>query len=328
VVFALTPRPELLSLAAFFGMVNGMGRDRGPAQTVEHSLLADALPAGDRTRAFTRYAFIQDVAGAAGSLAVAAPDLLARITGEPALVTYRWAFLALGVLSVIPAWLYTRLPPDPPRVAATPRATLSPASRRNVRGLSVLFALDSLGGGFLAGSIVTYWFFSRHGLDGTVLGPVFFAARALNAASYFGAEFLAARIGLVRTMVFTHLPSSLLLFALPFVPSPALAIAIFLLREALVQMDVPTRTSYIAAVTAPGERTLAMGITGLVRNVGWAVGPAGAGLAIRVAGIGAPLLIGAFLKTVYDLALYGSFRHVTPGDGAEDGASGFARHFT
>ncbi|MBI4503683.1 MAG: MFS transporter [Gemmatimonadetes bacterium] len=335
-IFALTSRAELMTLAAFFGMVNGMGRDRGPAQTVEQSVLADALPEATRTRAFTRYAFAQDVAGAVGSLAVSLPDLLAHLTNVPPLVTYRWAFLGLAGLSLGPVWLYLRLPrdvatrpfaslragspADPPTGSrSSPPTRLSPESRRHVRGLSTLFALDSLGGGFLAGSIITYWFFRRHGLDGAVLGPVFFGARVLNALSYFGADFLAARIGLLRTMVFTHLPSSLLLVALPFVSTPGLAIGIFLLREALVQMDVPTRTSYVAAVTQPGERTLAMGITGLVRNVGWAVGPAGAGFAIRVAGLGAPLLIGAGLKTMYDLALYASFRQVRPGP---EGASG------
>jgi predicted MFS family arabinose efflux permease len=123
-------------------------------------------------------------------------------------------------------------------------------------------------------------------------------------------------------MVFTHLPSSLMLIALPLVGGAPVAIGLFLLREALVQMDVPARQSYIAAVTSPGERTLALGITGLVRNVGWAAGPAGAGWAIATFGIGAPLMIGAGLKTVYDLALYASFRNVRPPEEATSRAPG------
>ncbi|OGU07154.1 MAG: hypothetical protein A2W29_07980 [Gemmatimonadetes bacterium RBG_16_66_8] len=141
---------------------------------------------------------------------------------------------------------------------------------------------------------------------------MFFAARALNALSYPAAEFLARRIGLVRTMVFTHLPSSAVLLALPFVPTPGAAVAVFLVREALVQMDVPTRQSYVAALTSPGERTFALGVTGLVRNVGWAAGPAAAGASMRALGLGAPLVIGAVLKIVYDLALFGSHRTVRP----------------
>jgi predicted MFS family arabinose efflux permease len=158
-----------------------------------------------------------------------------------------------------------------------------------------LFALDSLGGGLLAGSIVTYWFFRRFGLSGDVLGPVFFVARGLNAWSYLGAELLARRVGLLRG---------------------PLAIALFLAREALVQMDVPARQSYLAAVTEPGERTFALGITGLVRNVGWACGPPLAGWAMSAFGLGAPLVLGAGLKVVYDLALYASYRHVRPAEEA------------
>ncbi len=149
-------------------------------------------------------------------------------------------------------------------------------------------------------------------MTGAVLGPLFLAARALNAASYVAADVLSRRIGLLSTMVFTHLPSSVLLIFLPFAPNPWIAAFLFLARESLVQMDVPTRQSYVAAVTRPGERTFALGVTGLVRNVGWATGPAGAGWAMQALGLGAPLLCGAGLKIAYDLLLYRAFRHVRP----------------
>lgn len=313
-----TAEPGLpLALAAFFGMVNGMGRDRGAAQTLEQSILADTADHSERTRTFTRYALIQDIGGASGALTAGLPALLQTLWSVAPAAAYRWTFVGAAVVSVIPVVLYAGLSPEASRIAGarrTPwhRVPLSQPSRRRVSGLASLFALDSLGGGFLAGAIITYWFFRRFGLGGDVLGPVFFAARGLNALSYLGAEVLARRIGLIRTMVFTHLPSSAVLLILPWVPSPSLAIGLFLVREAFVQMDVPTRQSYVAAVTTAGERTFALGVTGVVRNVGWAFGPPLAGMAMGTFGIGAPLVLGAGLKMVYDMALYGSFRRVRP----------------
>lgn len=306
----LVSGPTPLVLTGFLGLVNGMGRDRGPAQTVEQSFLADAAGDPERTALFVRYTFLQDVVGACGSLAAAAPALVERLAGVPVLTAYRGTLLGAALLSLVPLWLYARLPADPQAAASVAaRPALSPASRRRVGGLAGLFALDSLGGGLLAGSILSYWFFRRFGLGPEALGPIFFAARALNALSYFAAEWLARRIGLLRTMVFTHLPSSLVLVALPFVTAVAPAIVLFLVREVLVQMDVPTRQAYVAQVTAPGERTAALGITGLVRNVGWALGPPLAGGAMALWGLGAPLVCGAGLKAIYDVALYASYRN-------------------
>ncbi len=308
----ITTSPAALALAAFLGLVNGMGRDRGPAQTLEQSLLADAAGGPQQTALFVRYTFLQDVVGACGSLAAALPALASRLIAVPAIPAYRATLGGAALVSLAAVWLYARLPRDAPRHAGgAPRAALSAASRRRIGGLTALFALDSLGGGLLAGSILSYWFFRRFGLGPEALGPIFFAARALNALSYFGAEWIARRIGLLRTMVFTHLPSSLLLVLLPFVPTAAAAIALFLAREALVQMDVPARQAYVAQVTAPGERTFALGITGLVRNVGWALGPPLAGAGMALWGLGAPLLAGAGLKAVYDVALYASYHRTS-----------------
>jgi predicted MFS family arabinose efflux permease len=318
VVVSTASGTALLAVAAFAGMVNGMGRDRGPAQALEQSHLADRTQPDRRTAAFTRYALIQDIAGAAGAFAAGVPALLERESSLPTATGYRWTLLGAAALLLLSAALYGRATgEDYGARIAEPQgraAPLSARSRRRLTGLSALFALDSLGGGFLAGAIISYWFFQRFGLGGEVLGPVFFGARVLNAASFPVAAFLAQRIGLVRTMVFTHLPSSLVLLALPLVPSAGLAIGLFLVREALVQMDVPTRQSYVAAVTLPGERTYAMAVTGLVRNVGWALGPAAAGVAIRAWGLGAPLFLGAVLKVAYDLSLYGAYRGIRPSE--------------
>jgi hypothetical protein len=308
----LSARPGPLAVAAFLGLVNGMGRDRGPAQTVEQAVLADHVAAADRTRLFTRYTLAQDVAGALGSWAAALPTLLHGMLSLSILGAHRVTFLGAAVVAALPAWLYAGLPREHDGVAASFRSKASVETRKRVGSLAALFALDSVGGGFLAGSVLSYWFFQRFGLTGAVLGPLFFATRVLNALSYLVAERLARRIGLLSTMVFTHLPSSVILLLLPFAPTAWAAAAILLVREALVQMDVPTRTSYVAAVTPPGDRTFALGVTGLVRNIGWATGPAGAGWAMQTLGLGAPLVAGAGLKIVYDVLLYRGFRHIRP----------------
>ncbi len=308
-LLAGTREPLLILAAAFLGMVNGMGRDRGGAQAIEQAILANATPPHRRTATFVRYTVAQDVGGALGALAAGLAPWIQRQAGFAA-PPYSALLAAGGALMLISAFLYAPLP----RIAASAQALprISPESRRRIAGLSGLFALDSLGGGFLAGTLLTYWFFERFALSAAAIGSVFFAARVLNAGSYFLAESLARRIGLVRTMVYTHLPTSVMLFALPWMPTAFWAVALFLLRESLVQMDVPARQSYVTAVVAPHERAAALGFTNLVRYVGWAVGPALAGLSMSWAGLSAPLMVGALLKAAYDLALFVSFRTVRP----------------
>jgi MFS family permease len=175
-----------------------------------------------------------------------------------------------------------------------------------------LFALDSLGGGFLTTSLLSYFFFERFGAGEALIGVLFFGARVANALSHLAAAWLAGRIGLVNTMVFTHIPSSLLLVAVAFAPGFGAAAALFLLREALVEMDVPTRQSYVMAVVQPTERLWASAVTGLVRSGAWAVAPALAGVLMERVAFATPLFLGAGLKIVYDLALYASFRGIKP----------------
>jgi len=200
-------------------------------------------------------------------------------------------------------------------VTTRPRATharLDPQTRSVVTRLAVLFGLDSIGGGFLNSALIAYWFFRRYGTSEGELAVLFFAARTLNAVSHLVAAWMARRIGLINTMVLTHLPSSLFLMAAPAAPSAAVAGALFLAREALVEMDVPTRQSYVMAVVPPQERTFASGVTNVTRNVGWAVGPSLAGLVMQRVALAGPLFIGGALKIGYDLLLYGSFRHIRP----------------
>jgi MFS family permease len=298
--------PTLLGLAAFLGMVNGFGRDRGAAQTLDLSLLANTVTPSDRTRVFSRYTFVQEVAGAVGALGAASPTVLG--------VSVPAVFLGVAVLSALPLFFYNGLSSEAhagAALASSPEVKHDPVVRRRVSSLAALTALDSLGGGFLAGSILAYWFFRRFGLAPESLALLFFTARALNAMSYLVAERLARRFGLIRTMVFTHLPSSALLLMVPVVPVAWLAIALFLARESLVQMDVPTRQSYMAAVVPPSARTFVLGVTGVVRSSGWAVGAPLAGLAMSI-GLAAPLYLGAGLKILYDLALFRAFQAVRP----------------
>jgi transposase-like protein len=189
-----------------------------------------------------------------------------------------------------------------------PKIVVTPESRRILWKICPLFALDSLGGGFVTSALLAYFFYQRFGVVEGALGILFFFARAANAVSHAGAAWLARRIGLVNTMVFTHIPASLLLMTVPFAPSFWVAALLFLLREGLVEMDVPTRQSYVMAVVRPEERTFASGITHLVRVGAWAVAPSFAGLFMKGVLQAAPLFVGAGLKIVYDILLYAAFR--------------------
>lgn len=310
---AFARHPGALAAAAFLGLANGMGRDRGPAITVEQAVLPATTTDRGRTGSFARYNVAADAGHAAGALLGGLPALLRGGPGLDAAAAYAWTWTLYAALACAAGALALTL--SPAVESRAPRAKpppLTPATRRIVTRFAALSAMDSLGGGFLTSALVGYWFFQRFGVDEATLGPLFFGARVMNGLSHLGAAWLAARIGLVRTMVFTHLPSSLMLMTLPIVPSLPAAIALFLLRESLVEMDVPTRQSYIVAVVGEQERTRAAGITNLTRNASWTVGPGAAGVLMASLGQGAPLVIGPALKVIYDLLLYRAFRHVKP----------------
>jgi hypothetical protein len=198
---------------------------------------------------------------------------------------------------------------------------VSAASRRIVARIAALFALDSLGGGFLSTALLAYFFFERFGVSELTIAGLFAAARVLNALSHLGAAWLARRIGLVNTMVFTHMPSSLLLVTVAVAPTFAIAAVLFILREGLVEMDVPTRQSYVLAVVGPEERTFASGVTNLVRMGMWAVAPAVGGLLMERVALMTPLLIGAGTKILYDVLLWLAFRAVQPPEERDSSAT-------
>jgi predicted MFS family arabinose efflux permease len=299
---------SLAVLCAFVGMVNGMGRDRGPAVALEQAILPAATDDRGRTALFARYHLVLDLGHGLGVLL---PGLLLAVL-PPSLRTPTAALALLGPLGLVSMLCHARLSPAAEQGAHAERPPLSSGSRRILGRLAALFALDSLGGGFLPNALLAVWFFERFGLDLGALGLLFALGRVANALSYLAAARLARRIGLVRTMVFTHVPSSLILLALPLVGSAHLAVGLYLLRELLVEMDLPTRQSYTLAVVAPGERTRAAGLTGLARACAWALGAVIASRVVPHLGLSAPLIVGACLKLVYDGLLFASMRSVRP----------------
>nr|WP_281404548.1 MFS transporter [Pyxidicoccus fallax] len=301
-----------LAAAAFVGMVNGMGRDRGAALVVEQAVLpATAKPEG-RTGAFAWYHLVQDVGHALGALLAGLPALLRGWAGVEEVPALRGGMGLYAVLMALAIPLYLGLSTRVEVPVRGVRSRLSPESRKVLTKVSALFALDSLGGGFLTTALLSFFFHERFGVGVGQVGLLFFGARVANALSHLGAAWLAKRIGLVNTMVFTHLPSSLLLVTAAYAPSFPVAAALFLLREGLVEMDVPTRQSYVMAVMRPEERTFASGTTQLVRVAMWAVAPAFAGIFMQGGSLVAPLIIGAGLKVIYDVLLYFAFRRVKP----------------
>lgn len=306
-VVALGSEWRLLASAAFLGMLNGMGRDRGASLVVEQAILPAMTEGADRTRAFAWYNVLQGIGHAAGALLAGLPGLLRPLDRIGDVMALRLMIGLYAVLILSTGFLYLRLSRAVEAAGVSLTVRVSEKSRRLLWKISSLFALDSLAGGFLTTALLSFFFFERFGVGEGVIGLLFFGARVANTFSHLGAAWLADRIGLVNTMVFTHVPSSLLLVTVAFAPSFSVAAALFLLREGLVEMDVPTRQSYVMAVVRPEERTFASGVTHLVRLGAWAVAPFFAGLLMQRYSLMAPLLIGAAMKITYDLLLYLAF---------------------
>ena len=312
---ATLPSFPLLLFLAFVAMVNGMGTDRSAAFALEQAIVPALVPDQSRTWGFSWYNVLLDSGGALGALGASLPLFLSNWLHVGLVSGYRYLFVVYAVVNVSSALLYVSLRVDAGHLNPTssPRV-ISPSalSRSTVHRIAALFAIDAFGGGFLSDALVSYWFFHRFGLAEQTLGLLFFAVHILNAASHLGAAWIAERIGLVNTMVFTHLPSSLFLIAVPFASSSKWAIVLFLLRESLVEMDVPTRQSYVAALVEPHERPYASGITNIARTGAWAAASSLSGFIMQRLAFSAPLVIGGGLKIVYDLLLYRNFRHLRP----------------
>ena len=302
----------VMAAAAFVGMFNVHGRDRGAIPIIEQALFPATVSAADRTRVFAWYNVLLDAGYALGGLAAALPVLFEASLGLDDVTAMRAALALFCVLYAAAAILYARLPPRPAGAAAVALSQLSPESRPIVRKISLLFLLDAFGGGFIGSALFAYFFAQQFGVGAAPIAVLFAAGRVLSAFSHLAAAWLAARIGLVNTMVYTHVPSSLLLFTIVASDSFALAATLFLLREALNEMDVPTRQSYVMAVVQPGERLAAAGITSLVRSGGWAAAPVLAGVMMQAGGLGLPLVVAGIAKLSYDALLWREFRRVKP----------------
>ncbi len=310
--FAFSTSYLLLILASLTGTVGATSGEVGPFLSLEQAILPQTVAAKHRTRLFSVYNMLGALAGSLGALAAATPVLLQRWLGMDAAGAFRMMFLAYAVCAIVTLEIFRRLSERvEAATGAGPHAGLQ-RSRRVVFTLAGLFSLDSLAGGFVVQSLIAFYFNLRWGTGPELLGPIFLGVGLLQAASFLAAARVAERIGLVNTMVFTHLPSNVLLMAIPFAPTLSWAIVLLLARHALSQMDVPTRQSYIVAVVDPEERVAAAGVTNIARNIAQAVTPVIAGTAMQVAGLGVPFLLGGGLKIVYDLLLFAMFRRVRP----------------
>ena len=311
---AFTAALPVLVLIAALAMLNCIGRDRGPASALEQALLPSTTTDHRRTWTMAWYNVAMDSGHAAGALGAALPTVFARAFDVSADRGHTLTFLLCGAAVALSTIPYALLQPSVENAVSDVRKVsaeaVDPDTRSIVRRIAGLFAIDSIGGGFLSSALVAYWFFERYGTSEVQLAWLFFAARVLNVVSHLAAAWLAKRIGLINTMVFTHLPSSVFMMLAPAAPSAGLAAAFFLAREALVEMDVPTRQSYVMAVVPSSARTYASGMTNVTRSAGWAVGPLIGGSVMQHVSLAAPLFIGGSLKILYDLVLYRSFRHL------------------
>lgn len=315
-VFAATAWVPLLILAATIGVISPTGNEVGPFLAVEQAALSQATPDARRTPTFAWYNLAGYVATAVGALAAGLLSQVLLDRGFADADAYRAIVIGYALVGLAMATVFWRvgaaveapvLPPADDGIAR--RLGLGQRSRGIVARLSALFALDAFGGGFIPQSLMAYWFHLRFGVEPVILGSIFFGANLLAAVSSLSASRFAARFGLVNTMVFTHLPSNVLLILVPLMPNLGLAIAVLLLRFSLSQMDVPTRQSYVMAVVEPGERSAAAGVTGIARTTGAALSPILAAPLVASGGLTAiPFFLAGGLKIAYDLLLYRAFR--------------------
>ncbi len=329
VVFALTGNFLLLLVAATIGVISPSGNEIGPFLAIEQAGLAHLVPAGKRTLYLSWYTMTGSIATALGALTGGFISEAVQAHGVAVIDSYR-IVLGLYVVSGLALLAaFTSLSPgvEVAQSREAPSVILGVhASRTVVLRLSALFALDAFAGGFILQSIIAFWFHVKFGVSEGMLGGILFGANVLAGVSSILAARLAARIGLIRTMVFTHVPSSVLLCLIPLMPTFPLAVLFLLLRYSISQMDVPTRQSYTLAVVSPDERSAASGVTNIARSVGASVSPALAGaLLASPAFLSAPFVLAGSLKIVYDLLLYRSFSRLkAPGEEAEPpaGSSG------
>lgn len=315
ITFILTRNIVILIAAAIIGVISPSGNEIGPFLSVEQASLSQLVSNARRTQVFAWYNLVGSFATATGALAGGwlAQFLIAQ--GQPESSAYSTVLIGYAIGGLLLAMLFVSLSKsiEVPITAedATPRTLGLHKSRNVVIKLSALFSLDAFAGGLIVQSMIAYWFHVRFGIDSGVIGSIFFGANILAGISALLAVRIADRIGLINTMVFTHIPSNILLMLVPLMPTLPLAIGILLLRFSISQMDVPTRQSYTMAVVAPDERSAASGITAIARSIGASLSPALTGVFFSVPGLlSVPFFLCGGLKIIYDLLLYREFRQV------------------
>lgn len=312
--YALSDQFWLLLLVSMSGTISAGIQEVGPFLSIEQAVLPQTAPDARRTRVFTMYNLLGTGAAALGALYAGGVAIAAGALGLDPLTGHRVLFGTYAILAVCTLGLLLALSPSVERGPAPALAGFLgiDKSRSIVTRLALLFGVDSFGGAFIGQSFIAYWFTLRFGVGVEELGPIFAASNLLAALSQIAAERLAARFGLLNTMVFTHIPANLMVIGMAFAPTLPIAILIQLGRSALAQMDVPTRQSYLMAVVDPAERTAAAGFTTVGRNVAQSIAPPIAGLALQTPLLGLPLVLGGIIKVAYDLGLWRMFRAIRP----------------
>ncbi|MCC2649577.1 MAG: arabinose efflux permease family protein [Nitrososphaeraceae archaeon] len=317
-IFVTTENHVMLIIAAFIGTINVTGSETGAFLTIEQSILPQTVKnIKKRNIIFAIYNMVGTFAMSAGVLLSGLPTIIQQQFGETLhqIDSIRPLFILYSLLGIVVIGIYLLLSNRievEGKIARPLTQTLSPMSKNIVGKLSGLFAIDSFAGGFVIQSIVSFWFFTKFGADLTTLSYIFSVAGILTAFSFIVSAKIADRFGLINTMVFTHIPSNILIILVAVAPSLSVAIAFYLIRMALSQMDVPTRQSYIVAVVNEEERTAAAGITNISRNISQAISPSLTGIIINTFTLSTPFIIGGLLKIAYDIALYVNFRKIKP----------------
>ena len=318
-LFALTTNFAVLLIAAIIGVISPSGYEVGPFLSIEQSALSNIIPDEKRTHIFAWYNLAGSFTTALGAVVTGILVQLLQNAHITPVASYRTIIVGYAAIGILLAALFCVLSPlvEAPgegscEVPSEFRKRFGlHRSKSIVFKLSALFSLDAFAGGFILQSILAYWFYKRFGVQPALLGSIFFGANILAGVSSLSASWMASKIGLVKTMVYTHIPSNILLMLVPLMPTLPLAITVLLLRFSISQMDVPTRQSYVMAVVEPDERSAAAGITGVARTVGASLSPVLAGPLLASAALASiPFFISGSLKIMYDLLLYRSFRAV------------------
>lgn len=320
-IFLATNNFAALIIAALIGTINVTGSETGAFLSIEQSVLPQTVnDAKKRTTAFAIYNTVGTFAMATGVLLSGLPEFIGQAYGFNQIDSIKPLFLLYSVIAVAVTVIYFLLSKnieveaDPADRKGRPTSTLSTESKKRIGKLSALFAVDSFAGGFVIQSIVSYWFFTKFGIDLSTLAIIFSVAGVLTALSFLAATKIAGRIGLINTMVTTHIASNILLILVAFAPIFPIALGLYLARMSISQMDVPTRQSYIVAIVNDKERIAAAGITNTSRNIAQAVSPSITGMIIQSLWLSAPFVIGGILKIAYDLGLYMNFRKIKPAE--------------